>query len=93
MRKNTVISLLLVVNLALLGALVMATTSPKAAFAQASGISNQYLAVSGEVRDQFDALYLIDTKTRLLHGFFYDLGTRRLQYVGSRDLERDFRNN
>lgn len=92
-RKNSLLSLLLCVNVGLLVALALATTSPKLALAQASGLSGHYLAVSAEVRDQFDALYLLDTRSRLLHGFYYDLGARRLQYLGSRDLERDFRNN
>lgn len=95
MNASRALSLLVVINLALLGALAfVASSPPRAALAQAgTGLSGNYMAVAAEVRDQFDALYLIDMQHRVLHGLLFDKGTKRLQYADSRDLERDLRNN
>ncbi len=93
MSKRTWIGLLACANLALLVGIVLATTSPKTAMAQGTGLSGNYLAVTGEIQDQYDALYLLDLKNFVLHGFWYDRGPRRLVYAHSRDLNRDFRAN
>lgn len=93
MSKRSWIGLLVCVNLTLLVGLVLATTSPRSAFAQGTGLAGNYLAVTGEIQDQYDALYLLDLKNFVLHGFFYDRGPRRLAYAHSRDLNRDFRAN
>ncbi len=63
------------------------------AFAQATGLSGNYLAVSGSIQSNFDALYVLDMQTKFLHGFIWHRGRRELEYVGNRQLERDFRNN
>ncbi len=91
--RNVWIASLLCLNAALLTGLLLATTEPRTALAQATGLAGNYLAVSGEIQDQFDALYILDTRSRVLHAFYYDKGQRRLNYAGNRDLERDFRNN
>lgn len=92
MTKQTWISLLVCVNLALLTGIVLTATSPPTANAQATGLSGNYLAVCGEVQDQFDALYLIDSQNKTLHAFSWDRGRKQLEYASSRDLRRDFRN-
>lgn len=92
MNKQTWISLLVCVNLALLTGVIVAATSLPAANAQATGLSGNYLAVCGEVQDQFDALYLIDSQSKTLHAFSWDRGEKHLRYAQSRDLRRDFRN-
>lgn len=93
MRKTLVLVALVVLNVALLAALVARSSPPRAAWAQASGLNDNYLIVTAEVRDQYDAVYLLDTRSRYLHAFWFDLGRRQLQYAGFRDLERDFRHN
>lgn len=93
MTKKAVLGLLICVNVALLAGLVLATTAPSSANAQATGLSGNYMVVSGEVRDEFDALYVVDMRVRVLHAFIYDRGAKRLQLADSRDLERDMRNN
>ncbi len=93
MNKRRCIALLVCLNVALLCGIVLSTTSPTAAFAQGTGLAGNYMTVTGEVRDQYDALYLIDMRPRVLHAFYFDIGTKRLRYADSRDLERDFRNN
>lgn len=64
------------------------------AIAAAGGaLSGNYLLVAGEIQDQYDALYLLDTTSRNLYAFKYDRGRRELELVAARDLEADFRNN
>jgi len=92
MNKRTWLALLVCINVALLAGLVMATTSSSTALAQTTGLNQNYLAVCGEVQDQFDALYLIDTQSKLLHAFNWDRGRRQLEYASSRNLKTDFRN-
>lgn len=93
MRKRAALGLLICVNVALLAAIVLKTTSPQAALAQAvGGLNDNYMVVTGEIQDGNDAIYIVDVKGRALHVFIYDRGRRVLQYASSRNLERDFRN-
>ena len=93
MAKNTWLALLVCVNLVLLTAVCLVSYSPPAALAQGTGLSRNYLMVSGEIQDQHDALYVIDLRERTLHAFSWDRARRQLIYADWRDLERDFRNN
>ncbi len=93
MTKSTVISVLVCLNLVLLTAVGLAAYSLPAAAAQGTGLSGNYAIVAGEIRDEYDALYVIDLRTRTLHAFYWDQGRRELVYSDWRDLERDFRNN
>jgi hypothetical protein len=98
-RKESWITLLVCLNLVLLTGLIFASSGPPAAYAQTppaaggTGLAGNYLAVCGEIQDEYDALYMLDTRTRQLHAFYFDKTNKRLVYGGSRDLERDFRNN
>jgi hypothetical protein len=84
---------LVCLNLALAGALLMSTVRLPSAYAQATGLAGNYMAVCGEVQNDYDALYLLDVRARALHAFAFDRGTKSLRYSDSRNLERDFRNN
>lgn len=90
--KNTLLAALVVANVALLAGVVLQTTPTKTALAQATGLNGNYLAVSGNIQNNFDALYLLDMQTTRLHVFVWDRGRKELDYVDSRSLERDFRN-
>ncbi len=92
MNKSTLIALLVCINLVLLTGLILATYSAPAALAQGTGLAGNYILVSGEIQNPYDALYLLDLKTRMLHAFKWDRSTKRLEYRDVRDLERDFRN-
>lgn len=92
-RKNLWIALLATLNAALLAAIVLVTWQPKAALAQGTGLSGNYIMVAGEIQDGYDVVYLIDTRQRTLHALVYELGRNRLMYEDMRDLEADFRNN
>jgi hypothetical protein len=93
MRRNQWIAALACLNVALAVGLLLAAYRPPSALAQATGLSGNYLAVAGEIRDQYDALFIIDLKNRLLHAFMYDQSKRRLLPPDTRSLERDLRNN
>jgi hypothetical protein len=93
MGKNTFLSLLVCVNLALLTALVLSSYSPPAAYAQGTSLASDYMIVAGEIQDQHDALYIIDLRTRILHVLYFERGQRQLRWAASRDLEQDFRHN
>jgi hypothetical protein len=102
MSKNTWLAVLICANVALIAGLCLVTWSLPAARAQgaaqappqaAAGPVGNLLAVSGEIQDKYDALYLLDPRARTLHAFMWDKSTRELVYTDWRDLDRDFRNN
>jgi hypothetical protein len=80
------------INLFLLAALVLGTYSLPAAYAQRVGNAGNYVAVTCEVEDAYDVFYVVDLPTRRLHAFApARTAAGGLQYIGSRDLESDFR--
>ena len=92
MKKESCIAALVCANGALLAGIILQTLPQNTALAQGTGLAGNYIAVTGEVQDQFDALYVIDLKNHILHAFQYDRGQRMNAYVDSRSLKRDFRN-
>jgi hypothetical protein len=93
MKFTTAFAALVCVNLLLLTAIIFVATAPRTAVAQGTGLADNYLLVAGEIQDKFDALYLLDLRERTLHAFFFEKGTRHLQYGGFRSLDADFRHN
>ena len=93
MSKQTWISGLVCINLALLTAVCLAAYSLPPALAQDTALSANYLIVAGEIQDEHDALYILDRRERTLHAFYWDVGRRQLVYADWRDLDRDFRHN
>lgn len=93
MHKTTWLAVLVCVNLILLTGLILVGTGPRTALAQPTGLSGNYLVVAGETQTGVDALYLIDLKERTLHMFYFDRGTKKLEWGGYRNLELDFRHN
>ncbi len=97
MPRSPLIRGLLFVNAALAAALVWQNAPIPAARAQQApvfgGASDRYLAVAGEMQNDYDAHYLLDTQERTLHVLIYDRGTRQFFRVASRDLDAEIRNN
>lgn len=93
MQSNRILAALLCLNLVLAAVLVLHSLPPRTAAAQGTGLGGNFLAVTGEIQSEFDALYLMDLQNRTLHVFYFQKGSQDLQYAGYRDLERDFRNN
>ena len=93
MSKSTALAGLVCLNLFLLTALCLASYSLPTAAAQGTGLAGNYMMVSGEIQDEYDALYVVDLRARTLHAFYWDKGRKQLVYSDWRSLERDFRNN
>ncbi len=94
MSKAAWLKLLVTVNIALAGVLILTRTLPRPANAQQSGsLADNYMVITGRIQSDTDAMYIIDTKERTLHTFTFRKGTRELEYGGYRMLERDMRNN
>jgi hypothetical protein len=90
--KRTLIVALVGLNLMLLAALLLSAYSVPAAYAQRAGGSYNYAAVTCEVDQAYDVLYLLDLSERKLHAFLPDRQIQsNMQHVGFRDLESDFR--
>ena len=91
--KNLALPVLVCLNLILITCIVLCSYTIPAAQAQNTSMGTDYMVVAGEIMDQHDALYLIDFRSRFLHVFYFDRGTKLLKYAGYRDLEKDFRHN
>lgn len=91
-KKDAWIAFLIVANVALAAGIFVMAQPAKPAFAQGTGLAGNYLAVTGQIQQGYDALYLIDMRANVFHALVYDRGKRGLEYVASRDLRRDFRN-
>lgn len=94
--KPVIIALLLVVNLSLLAALILAAVQPSTAYAgtafgQAMYGSPRYLMVTGRFRENEQALYIVKLEERTLAVFTFDQQERKLQYNGRASLGADFR--
>jgi hypothetical protein len=92
MNKRTCIVLLVGVNLFLLAALVFSVFPGPAAYAQRVGISGNFMMVTAEIQDGYDALYLFDVADRKMYAFSIEKGgAGRLEVRDFRDLKADFR--
>jgi hypothetical protein len=89
--KRSVIVALVGLNLFLLAAMVLSSYSLPAAYAQRMGAGINYISVTCEADLDYDVFYLVDLPNRTLHAFIPARTLDgKLQYVGSRDLARDF---
>jgi hypothetical protein len=86
--KSALVVLLVCINLALLAALVVVNVSP--ANAQTERGANDYIMVTGKVEAGFDAVYVIDLKTRRLAAWRFDRTKKTLVAYKGRVLETDF---
>lgn len=86
--KQAVIVTLVCLNLALLVAMISATTAP--AQAQAVGGRGDYLVVNGMIARGEDVIYIIDTGSRRLAAVRFSSPNGRLVPVAATDLARDF---
>ena len=91
--KKTAIIVLVCVNVALLAALV-ATTLPQAEAQPAvapAGIPPNYMLMTGHIRPNEDAVYVLDVNSRILAAWEFNQTAKRLQRIRlMRDLSKDF---
>ncbi len=85
--KKLLIVLLVCLNIGLLAAL-LTVGSPKAG---AQGYrSTDYVVVTGQIDQNYDALYVIDTARQRMAAWRFDQNKRRLLQLDTRNLKTDF---
>lgn len=91
--KQMIIVALMCLNASLLVAIVFGTGTP-AAEAQVIGGGTNYIMVTGNLRENYDAIYIVDLGKRRLAALKFDkkggLKKGKLLISGIRDLPRDF---
>ncbi len=86
--KKAIILTLAVVNVALLAALVWGPTPT--AHGQVSRGGTDYLMVTGQIGEDWDAVYIVDLSSRRMLAWRYDKGRRNLVPYRGRELVNDF---
>ena len=91
--KQIIIVALVCLNVSLLVALVFGIGTP-AAEAQVIGGGTNYIMITGDIRQDYDAIYIVDLGKRQLAGLKFDkkggLKGGHLVMSGIRNLPRDF---
>ena len=93
--KPCVIVLLAGLNLLLLAALLLGTSSLPQAFAQARGKAGEFVAVTAKAPARsYDVLYVLDSSEQLLYAFYPTrMAGGQLTWSPPRDLRKDFEPN
>jgi len=86
--KRAIILALVCINLGLLAALIAGTVQE--AQAQTMRGASDYLMVTGKIEANFDAIYILDLKTRRLAAWQFDRTAKRLRPFKGRVLTTDF---
>ena len=93
--KKTIIAMLVCVNAGLLVALILGAGVPKAQAYYGAGaiMPNNTIMMTGQIRDDEDAVYIIDMASETLAAFeFQGKGAaKRLRALGKRDLKVDLK--
>ena len=88
--KSILIVALVCANLALVAGVVVIASAPPAK-AQIIGAGTDYLVVTGRVANDEAAVYIVDLAKQAMAVWEFDKTAKRLQPVGGRSLENDFR--
>lgn len=88
--KRILVFVLLCINFALLGALLLGALTPKAT-AQVTRGGSDYLMITGHVGQDWDAVYVIDLGRRRMLGWKFNQTKKRLEPLQGRLLQNDFR--
>ena len=92
MSKRLLLGLLVCANVALLTLLALRLAEPKPAYAQAAGLSSNYLTIAAQSSSNTDSYYVLDVQKRQLYIYGFERGSRGgMVLAGVRDLEADFR--
>ena len=87
--KRKLIAALVCINVGLLLALVLGVGTHRAE-AQVIGGGTDYLVVTGQIGSDWDAVYIIDLRQRLLAALRWDKTHKRLTAFRGRPMLRDF---
>jgi len=87
MRKALIVALVCI-NIALLAALIGLNNR---ADAQTLRGGNDYVMVTGRIEAGFDAVYVVDLKSRRLAAWRFDRTTKRMKAYKGRTLATDFK--
>lgn len=87
--KRTLIVTLVCVNVVLLAALIGVNLNR--AEAQTLRGGNDYIMATGKIEASFDAVYVIDLRTRSLAAWRFDRTAKRLRPYKGRKLASDFK--
>lgn len=95
MNRRSALSLLLVLNAALLLASLLSSDRGRKAEAQTHGGNSGFLCVTAKASGQaFDVVYLLDVPQRKLHAMYpTSPQNRQLSYAQFRDLSKDLARN
>ena len=93
--KKAIIAILICVNVGLLMTLIVGVDAPTA-HANYSGavMPNNTIMITGKVRINEDAVYILDMASERLAGFEFKLkggGPKKLRALGARDLKLDLK--
>ncbi len=93
MTRQSLMVLLVGINLFLLAVLLVGSYSLPAAGAQTTGAAGGFVAVTAAADgEEYEVLYVLDLAVRKLHAFApTNVQTKRLKYLDTRDLEADLR--
>ena len=88
--KKALIVALVCVNVALLAALIGVNLNRAEAQTERGG--NDYIMVTAQIEaTPFDAVFVVDLKTRRMAGWRFDRTTKRMVPYKGRDLKADFK--
>ena len=87
--KKALIVALVCVNVALVAALIGVNMSK--AHAQTARGGNDFIMATGRIESAFDAVYVIDMKSRRLAAWRFDRTAKRLRPYKGRTLTTDFK--
>ncbi|MBT3198864.1 MAG: hypothetical protein HN350_03015 [Phycisphaerales bacterium] len=91
--KKAIIAVLVCVNVGLLMALILGVGAPKANAYQGSLMPNNTIMMTGQIRENEDAIYIIDMATEKLAAFEFQRkgNVRSMRPMGTRDLTLDLK--
>jgi len=93
--KKALIAMLVCVNVGLLLTLILGADVPKAQAYSGPGslLTNNTIMITGQIREDEDAVYVIDMATERLGAWKFEgkSTTRRLRALGVRDLKIDLK--
>jgi len=87
--KKAIIAILVCVNVALLLALMLGKSVPEARAYPGSVMPNNTIMITGHIREDDDALYVLDLATKRLAAWEFDITKKQLRPLGVRRLSTD----